>query len=126
MPTFPTSASDWTMFLKRKAGVQFETEVQKATVPPPASSVPYGPALLIPRDVGRSRIRRTAGDYTNFVASRWAERTFLQQGTGRSGENALNTGAMTRFRIRMCNCTTISLSEQAYPCKACGVTRLRM
>lgn len=126
MPTRMTSAADWTMFQRRKAGVQFPNEVQKATAPTPTASIPYGKALLIPPDVGRSRIRRTAGDYTNFVASRFAERTFLRQGTGAAGENSLNTGAVTQFRIRACNCSQMTLSDQVYTCKSCGGAKLRL
>lgn len=123
--------------MKRKAGVQHGLTVtgiggapptNRDINPTPARRLPYGQALLIPQDVGTSRILRTSSDYTNFVASRMAERTMLQQGTGRAGETGLNTGAMTRFRIRMCNCTTMSLSVQAYPCSKCsvGVQRLRL
>ena len=128
MPTYPTGAGDWTTFLKRKAGVQYGKMVvfadgvaptNRDINPTSAARLPSGVALLNPRDVGSSRILRTSSDYTNFVASRFSERTMLQQGTGRAGENGLNTGAMTRYRIRVCNCTITSLSAQAIICSKC-------
>ena len=124
----PTSAGDWTTFLKRRAGVQHgKTVVFADGVAPTNRDInpvapqqsPYGAALLIPRDVGGSRIRRTASDYTNFVASRFAERTMSVQGSGRAGENGDNTGAKTEFRIRVCNCTQEALSAKSVICPKC-------
>lgn len=124
----PTSAGDWTTFLKRKAGVQHgKTVVFADGVAPTNRDIspvapgqsPYGAALLLPRDVGGSRIRRTASDYTNYVASRFAERTLGAQGTRRAGENADNTGARTEFRIRVCDCTQESMSAKSVVCAKC-------
>jgi hypothetical protein len=124
----PTSAGDWTTFLKRKAGVQHGKTVVFADGTAPTNrdinpvaprQSPAGMALLMPRDVGGSRIRRTASDYTNFVASRFAERTLNGQGTGRDGENADNTGARTEFRIRVCNCTREAMSAKSVVCVKC-------
>ena len=124
----PTSAGDWTTFLKRKAGVQHGKTVVFADGVAPTNrdinpggtaKAPSGAALLIPRDVGGSRIRRTASDYTNYVASRFAERTLNAQGTGRAGENADNTGARTEFRIRACDCTQEPLSAKSVVCVKC-------
>lgn len=35
----------------------------------PGNQQRYGPALLIPRDVGTSKIRRTASSWTDFIAA---------------------------------------------------------
>ena len=116
------------MFLKRKAGVQHGKAVVFADGVAPTNrdinpvaprQSPAGTALLIPRDVGGSRIRRTASDYTNYVASRFAERTLNAQGSGRAGENGGNTGARTEFRIRVCNCTQEPLSAKSVVCVKC-------
>jgi hypothetical protein len=124
----PTSAGDWTTFLKRRAGVQHGKTVVFADGVAPTNrdinpvapgQIPAGTALLMPRDVGGSRIRRTASDYTNYVASRFAERTLNAQGTGREGENADNTGARTEFRIRVCNCTREAMSAKSVVCVKC-------
>jgi hypothetical protein len=127
----PTSAGDWTTFLKRKAGVQHGKTVVFAdgTAPTNRDINPVAPGQCpantpvlgsrIPRDVGGSRIRRTASDYTNFVASRFAERTLNAQGSGRAGENGDNTGARTEFRIRVCNCTQEPLSAKSVVCVKC-------
>lgn len=124
----PTSAGDWTTFLKRKAGVQHGKTVvfadgvaptNRDINPVPPGQRPAGAALLIPRDVGGSRIRRTASDYTNYVASRFSERTMSVQGSGRAGENGDNTGAKTEFRIRVCNCTQEALSAKSVICPKC-------
>jgi hypothetical protein len=134
----PTSAGDWTTFLKRTAGVQHGKMVvfgdgvaptNRDINPTAAPRLPYGKALLIPTSVGTSRIRRTASDYTNFLASRVAERTMYVQGSnsGRPEENGLNTGAITQFRIRVCNCVKMTLSEQSNTCSKCaGVQHVRL
>ena len=118
----PSSASDWTSFLKRKAGVQHGKTVLFADGVAPTnrdiSPVAPGqcpsntPVLVsrIPRDVGGSRIRRTASDYTNFVASRVADRRFESQGSGRVGENGDNVGGKTWTSVRVCDCSKTNLS----------------
>lgn len=106
------------------------TEASKATVPPAAERRPYGQALLIPTEVGRSRIRRTAGDYTNYVASNLEDYVLQSQGTGRVGENGDNTGAV-RLTVRMinrgpgCGCTrTLGITlPKTGTCSKCAVTQ---
>lgn len=124
------SAADWTRMQRRKAGYQYMTEASKATVPPAAARNPYGEALLIPTEVGRSRIRRTAGDYTNYIASNLSDYVLKSQGTGRLGENGTNTGA-AKLTVKMvnrgpgCGCTTtlgITLPKTG-TCSKCGITQ---
>ena len=64
------SAADWTNLQRRRAGVRYLDEAPKMAVPPAQPSVKYGSTLLIPRDVGASKIRFTASDYTNHLAAR--------------------------------------------------------
>lgn len=129
------SAADWTRMQRRKAGYQYMTEAQKAVNPPAAPRNPYGEALLIPTEVGRSRTRRTAGDYTNYVASNLSDYVLKSQGTGRAGENGSNTGAakMTVLMVNRgpgCGCTTtlgITLPKTG-TCNKCagGAQHLRL
>jgi hypothetical protein len=124
------SAADWTRMQRRKAGSQYMTEASKAVNPTAAARNPYGEALLIPTEVGRSRIRRTASDYTNYVASNLADYVLKSQGTGRAGENGTNTGA-AKLTVNMinrgtgCACSTtlgITLPKTG-TCSKCAVTQ---
>ena len=124
------SAADWTRMQRRKAGYNYITEAQKAVAPAMPVQRPYNKALLIPADVGGSRIRRTAGDYTNYVASNLSDYVLKSQGTGRVGENGTNTGA-AKLTYRMvnrgtgCPCSTtlgITLPKTGI-CSKCAVSQ---
>ena len=124
------SAADWTRLQRRKAGYQYMTQSQKETSPIMAQQRPYGEALLIPSDVGRSRIRRTGGDYTNYVASNLEDYVLKSQGTGSVNENGMNTGVM-KLTLRMmnrgngCSCSTtlgITLPKIGI-CSKCAITQ---
>jgi len=119
------SAADWTRMQRRKAGIKYMTDANKpARVAPDLRSE----ERLCP--VGGSKIRRTAGDYTNFVASNLADYVLKSTGTGRAGETVENTGA-ARLTVRMigrgtgCSCTTtlgITLPKTGI-CSTCGVVQ---
>lgn len=124
------SAADWTRMQRRKAGINYMTDATRELNPSMPQQQPYGPALLISRSVGGSKIRRTAGDYTNFVASNLADYVLKSSGTGRAGESVENTGA-SRLTVRMigrgtgCKCTTtlgITLPKTGI-CSTCGVAQ---
>ena len=111
------SAADWTRLQRRKAGVRYDAEIK--TVKESFPKTPYGTALMIPRDVGGSKIQRTASDYTNSVAARTTDYYFKSQGSGRAGENGLNN-AYTSFRItRLCDCKTITMDTKTGLCASC-------
>jgi len=63
------SAADWTRSQRRRAGLRYASEAAKEVAPTAPGRIPAGTALLIPRDVGGSKIRRTASDYTNSLAA---------------------------------------------------------
>ena len=90
---------------RRKAGnsyvVRAENSPEVIEVAPRA--VPAGAALLIPRDVGGPKTRRTAEEYTNYVASRSTDFILSSQGSRAPGENGLNTGAVKKTLNRICN-----------------------
>jgi hypothetical protein len=113
------SAADWTRIQRRKAGLRYASEATKELAPILPETRPYGTALLIPRDVGGSKFRRTASDYTNSVDSRVTDYYFKSQGSGRVGENAGNN-AYTRFMIRrLCNCTITHMEPKTGLCPSC-------
>ena len=113
------SAADWTQIQRRKAGLRYSSEATKQVAPTPSRQVPYGTALMIPRDVGGSKIQRTASDYTNSVGARFTDYYFKSQGSGRAGETGDNN-AYTRFRItRLCNCTTTTMDSKTGLCASC-------
>ena len=114
------SAADWTRIQRRKAGLTYITEAAKAVDPPAPSVLPYGAALLMPRDVGRSKIRRTAGDYTNYIASQTADFVLYSQGSGVVGENGGNTGAVKKTLTRICGCKTTALLPKIAGCSVCA------
>jgi hypothetical protein len=99
------SAADWTRILRRDAGNTYVLDATKAReVNPTAPRVlPNGTALLIPRDVGGPKTRRTTEEYTNFVASRSTDFILMSQGSQAPGENGLNTGAVKKTLNRICN-----------------------
>ena len=117
--TMSMSAADWTRVQRRRAGLRYATEASKEVAPTHPGTRPYGTALLIPRDVGGSKIRRTASDYTNSVDARVTDYFFKSQGSGRVGENAGNN-AYTRFTLtRLCNCTITQMDTKTGLCPSC-------
>jgi hypothetical protein len=122
------SAADWTRMQRRKAGINYMTDAAKELNPSMPRQLPYGEALLIPRSVGGSKIRRTAGDFTNYVASSLSDYVVKTGGTGRINETVDNTGAST-LTVKMigrgpgCACTTtlgITLPKTGI-CSTCDV-----
>lgn len=124
------SAADWTRMQRRKAGINYMTDAAEQLNPPMPSQLPYGEALQIPASVGGSKIRRTASDYTNYVASNLSDYVLKSGGTGRVGESVDNTGA-AKLTVKMvgrgpgCSCTTtlgITLPKTGI-CSTCGVVQ---
>jgi hypothetical protein len=103
------SAADWTRIKRQRGGLNYLSD---AAVPPPTPSVNHG-SLLIPRDVGGSKIRFTASDYTNYVASLSTDYV-LQASTG------VQTNGTRRLVTRLCNCTTSVLAPKVGVCTKCA------
>jgi len=106
------------------------TDATRQLNPPMPQQLPSGTALLIPSSVGGSKIRRTASEYTNYVASNLADYVLKSSGTGRHGESVENTGAV-KLTVKMvgrgagCKCTTtlgITLPKTGI-CSTCGVAQ---
>lgn len=99
------SAADWTRMQRRKAGINYMRDGTREVNPPMPEQRPYGTALLIPSSVGGSKTRRTAGDYTNYVAAQVADVVLISQGSGRVGETPLNNNYKTEKVTRICSCS---------------------
>jgi hypothetical protein len=117
MGTRGLSAGDWTRMQRLRGakpyglvsggapvgnsniGTQFALNSDITTTPGPQQ--PYGPALLVKPVVGTSRVRRTAGQWTDYVASGHADFYTMGQTTtsapGLSGTlNVLGSGTTTK------------------------------
>lgn len=128
------SAADWTRLQRREAGNRYVVDATKAReVDPNAPRVlPSGTALLMPRDVGGSKTRRSVEDYTNYIASQRDDFILRSQGNGLSTENGNNTGAAKLTLNRICNgtngCAPTVLSPKIVPgqVRLAGTQRLRL
>ena len=116
------SAADWTRNQRRKAGNSYVANAQKSPdVLQIAPNVgPYGRALGLPRAVGGSKTRRTAEEFTNYVASQRADFVLYSQGSGVANETGGTTGAMKRTLTRVCSCTTTALLPKVAGCSVCA------
>lgn len=128
------SAADWTRLRRREAGNRYVVDATKAReVNPTAPSVlPSGTALLMPRDVGGSKTRRSVEDYTNYVASQRDDFILRSQGSGLAAQNADNNGVARLMLNRICNsgsgCAPTVLSPRIVPgqVRIAGTQRLRL
>jgi hypothetical protein len=108
--TMSMSAADWTRIQRRRAGLRYASEAAKEVAPTAPGRIPAGTALLIPRDVGGSKFRRTASDYTNSVDARVAD--FFLKSQRENGS--------TKFMLtRLCSCVTAEMEPKTGLCVAC-------
>lgn len=84
-------------------------------------------ALLIPADVGGSKIRRPASEFTNFTAARVADYVLKSQGQGSSRETADNTGSakLTVRRLAACRgCASLGITlPKVGICNKCNLAQ---
>ena len=128
------SAADWTRLQRRKAGNTYVVDATKAReVNPNAPSVlPYGTALLIPRDIGGPKTRRSVEDYTNYVASQRDDYILMSQGNGLATQNGNNNGVARLMLNRICpgvnGCAPTVLAPKIVPgqVRLAGTQRLRL
>ena len=99
------SAADWTRIKRQRGGLNYLSDAPLMAVPPATPSAKHS-SLLIPRDVGASKIRFTASDYTNYVASLSTDYVLKS-----------STGLQV---TRLCNCTTSVLAPKVGACIKCG------
>jgi hypothetical protein len=128
------SAADWTRLQRRKAGNTYVVNASNAReVNPTAPRVlPSGTALLMPRDVGGPKTRRSVEDYTNYVASQRDDFILRSQGNGLAAQNGDNNGVARLMLTRICNggsgCAPTVLSPKIVrgQVRIAGTQRLRL
>lgn len=123
---------------RRTGGMNYDSTVGIATAtdsfpkdedinPPAFNRRPYGQALLIPADVGGSKIRRPASEFTNFTAARVADYVLKSQGQGSSRETADNTGSakLTVTRLAACRgCASLGITlPKVGICNKCNLAQ---
>lgn len=104
------SGADWTRIKRQRGGLNYLSDAPLMAVPPATPSAKHS---SLPRDVGASKIRFTASDYTNYVASISTDYV-LQASTG------VQTNGTQRLVTRLCNCTTSVLAPKVGVCTKCA------
>lgn len=69
--------------------------------------------------VGTSKIRRTASNWIDFVASQTADYVLPSQAS-------INATAIKNTQTRLCSCTATVVATKVGVCTGCGYNRLRM
>jgi hypothetical protein len=115
------SAGDW-IRLKRLRGARTYNSVNLTTnkdiVPPQPNQfeVHNFSAISVYPTVGTSKIRRTASNWTDFVASQTADFVLTSQA-------ALTSPSVTNTVTKLCNCAVPSYSvKKTGQCRICNVT----
>ena len=108
------SAADWTRLQRLRGARSYlsNASTNKDITSPIVPQTPYNPALLIPRNVGVSRIQRPASDWISYVGSQTAD-FVTQTGTETNGKVLSLT--------RLCNCSTTTLDVKKPGCYKCSV-----
>jgi hypothetical protein len=110
------TASDWTRFKRLNgakqwhAGLATNVDVNVRTIPQTAHSVP----MLIPKHTGASRIRRTTGQWTDFIAWQHADWVSKESEDGNPDVKVLHLN-------RLCNCTKTNFTIREAGCPKCAV-----
>lgn len=114
------SASDW-IRMKRIRAVrdlptqQVTQETQKWANTTPQSS--HGQALLIPKEIGPSKIQRPASRWTDYKASQSADFITMSR-------ESVDTTTVSISQQRQCgSCGTTLLGPKLTSCKKCSVGR---
>ena len=127
------SAADWTRMKRRTGGMNYDLTVgagsdnfpaNKDVIPPPFNQIGYRSELMVRKDVGGSKIRRPASEFTNFTAAQVSDYVLKSQGQGGVNENALNTGTatLTVKRLAACRgCASLSITlPKVSVCNKCA------
>jgi len=132
MGTRGLSAGDWVRLQRlrhnRAYYVNSQTTVANSVVGSnkdiaPAPAVQFdqhlNSAINVFSVVGTSKIRRTASNWIDFVASQTADYVLPSQA-------AINATSVRNTQTRLCSCTATTVATKVGPCTACGYSRLRM
>lgn len=132
------SAADWTRMKRRTGGMNYDRTAgfgpantnfpKDEDINPPAfNQSRYGAALLIPSNVGGSKIRRPASEFTNFAAAQVTDYVLKSQGQGGPNENGLNTGTakLTVTRLASCRgCASLGITlPKVSVCNKCAAAQ---
>lgn len=111
------SAGDWIRLQRLRGARNFEADKPSdITNPVVMPRTVYSKAMLIPRDVGTSKIRRPASSWTDYKASQTAD-FVLQKQTATTGTS------QTLTQTKLCSCTSASLvMPRLTGCKVCSTT----
>lgn len=115
------SASDWIRLQRLKGATTYKTvnlNTNKDIAPPQSNQLEIhnlNGAINIFPVVGTSKIRRTASNWTDFVASQTADYVL-------SSQNGLNQTSVKNTINKVCTCTTTTLSTKNGVCGQCNAT----
>lgn len=117
------SGSDWTRLQRLRQARTYDSvnlKTNKDIAAPLFGQ--FKPNLSSSRDtfpvVGTSKIRRTTGQYTDYIASQTADYVIKSQGRSQ--------GLITTIH-KLCNCTSSTLQTKTGICSSCNVaTKVRM
>jgi hypothetical protein len=108
------SASDWIRTKRITAVRQLLTQQAKEVSVATTPSTKYGKALLIPQQVGVSKIQRPASRWTDYKAALYGD--FV------TGAKSATSSSVTLTRETTCNCTKTTLNPKLTGCKVCSVS----
>ena len=112
------SAGDWVR-LKRLQGAKTYSSVNLATnkdIAPtnaPSVLIHNTGAINVFDTVGTSKIRRTASNWTDYIASQTADYVLTSQ-------TATTSPSVTNTRVKLCDCTSTTLSTKNGVCSKCN------
>lgn len=119
------SAGDWIRLQRLRGarnngltGTDGVLTTNKDIAPTPFPQVGYNRSLLIRRNIGTSKIRRPASNWTDFIASQTADFVISSQ----SVNSGVNVTGVKNTRTTLCNCTTTTLTTKAGICTKCNAT----
>lgn len=115
------SAGDWIRLQRLRGARNFESDkVSDIVNPVVMPQTIYNKAMLIPRDVGTSRIRRPASFYTDFRASQTADFVTQAQVINSADRSLISAKSLTKTKL--CDCSTSTLTTRTTACKVCSTT----
>ena len=112
------SAGDWIRLKRLNGGVQYFNDFTQSVTNPSIKQSPFSIPGALPRTTGTSKFRRTASQYTDFVASQSAD--FITKAS-----TATNGTVMKQTVVCSCNTTTATTKIGVIP--RCSIhTHLRI
>lgn len=114
------SAGDWIRLKRLNGAKTYQTvnlNTNKDIVPPQSNQfeIHNYSAISVYPVVGTSKIRRTASNWIDYKASQTADYVLLSQ-------TATTSPSLTRTLVKLCNCTSTTLSTKVGICTKCNVT----